>query len=282
MLLSDKYPFITNYFTEALTETSGSTPQSILLYGSDLNSQYIIAKEIARLLNCKEDKSDNCQCINCRWIREDSHPAVMTISRLDNKPEDDDSKTVISMKQSALIKEKLVTDSEFHRVFIFCDRDENGNISGLNTQNFQTETANSLLKIIEEPQTGVTFIFLCRYIEDLLPTIISRCQCFFIPTKDVSVNLNFDLIRGIFENYWEIERNDIFNVSQKLLDLTKVNSTQEILQNIQNYITFVLKNNPKRTQFIEHVKVLEEAMKQEKLGIKSANIFDNICLKLIK
>ena len=160
MLLSDKYPFLTNYFTEALTAKNRPLPQSILFYGNDLEAQYTLSKEIARILNCKEDKSDHCECLNCKWVRENSHPAIMTISRIDNKPDDDDSKTVISIKQSALIKESLVNASEFHRVFIFCDRDENGNISGLNQQNFQVETANSLLKIIEEPQPGVTFLFL--------------------------------------------------------------------------------------------------------------------------
>ena len=35
MLLSDKYPFLTNYFTQALTATNRALPQSILFYGSD-------------------------------------------------------------------------------------------------------------------------------------------------------------------------------------------------------------------------------------------------------
>ena len=121
MLLSDKYPFLTNYFTNALSVTNKALPQSILFYGNDLDSQYLLAKEIARFLNCSENKSDDCECLNCRWIRENSHPEVMTISKLDNKPQDDDSKTVISIKQSQKIKEILMTSSEFHRVFIFCD-----------------------------------------------------------------------------------------------------------------------------------------------------------------
>ena len=150
MLLSDKYPFLTEYFTKALSSTNRPLPQSILFYGNDLDSQYTLAKEIARLLNCQKSKTDDCDCLNCKWIREESHPAIMTIYRVDNKPEDDDSKTVISIKQSALIKETLMSASEFHRVFIFCDRDDEGNISGLNQTNFQAETANSLLKIIEE------------------------------------------------------------------------------------------------------------------------------------
>ena len=129
MLLSDKYPFLTEYFTRALSTNVRALPQSILFYGNDADAQFTFATEIARLLNCTSDKSDNCECLNCRWIRENSHPAVLTISRIDNKPDDDDSKTVISIKQSQMIKEALVSASEFHRVFIFCDRDENGNIA---------------------------------------------------------------------------------------------------------------------------------------------------------
>ena len=281
MRLSDKYPFLTKYFTQALTATNKPLPQSILFYGNDLDSQYILAKEIARFLNCQKDRADDCDCLNCRWINEDSHPAVMTISRIDNKPDDDDSKNVISIKQSAMIKELLVNASEYHRVFIFCDRDDNGNIAGLNQVNFQAETANSLLKIIEEPQPGVTFIFLTRYIDDLLSTIISRSQCFFVPTNDIK-NQDYSIIAGVFENYWNFDRKDVFEISQKLFELSKDTSIIDILDGIQAYILDVLKNNPKQTDFINHIKIIELAKRQAKLGIKPQNIFDDICLKLIQ
>lgn len=280
MQLSDKYPFLTQYFTEALSSNSRALPQSLLFYGNDFESQYILSKEIARLLNCKNDKSDDCDCLNCRWIREESHPSVLTISRIDNKPDDDDSKTVISVKQSLIIKEMLLSSSEFHRVFIFCDRDESGNIAGLNHINFQAETANSLLKIIEEPQPGVTFIFLTRYIDDVLSTIISRSQCFFVPSYN-KIEYNYDCISGIFTDYFNFNRKDIFDISQKLTDLTKENSIQEILDAIQNYLLITLKNNPKSTQLIEHIKVVETAKRQAKLGMRPANIFDELCLNLI-
>ena len=280
MLLSDKYPFLTKYFTQALNTKTRALPQSLLFYGNDFQAQYILALEIARLLNCKRDKTDDCDCLNCRWIRENSHPAVLTISKIDNKPEDDESKTVISIKQSQMIKEALVSSSEFHRVYIFCDKDENGNISGLNSLNFQAETANSLLKIIEEPQAGVTFIFLTRYIDDVLSTIISRSQCFFVPSKE-KISYDYSIIEGIFTNYFNFERKNIFEISQALQDLSKDYSVLEILSAIQNYILILLKSNPKNNNFIEHIKILETAKKQATLGLKSINIFDDICLKLI-
>ena len=281
MLLSNKYPFLTNYFTEAIRSKNRALPQSILFYGNDIESQYTLATEIARLLNCKSAGEDNCDCLNCKWIRENTHPAVLTISKTDNKPDDDDSKTVISIKQSQMIKEMLLSESEFHRVFIFCDRDENGKPSGLNPVNFQAETANSLLKVIEEPQPGVTFIFLARYIEDLLSTIISRSQCFFVPSFELH-DYKYDCISAIFTNYYEFSRQDVFNVSQKLNDLTKEYSSTEILDSIQNYVLNVLKSNPKETVFIKHIKYIEDAKLQAKLGMRAINIFDELCLKLIR
>ena len=281
MLLSNRYPFLTNYFTESLNSEVHPLPQALLFYGNDLDAQYTLANEVARFLNCQKDKSDNCDCLNCKWIREFSHPAVITISKIDNKPEDDDSKTVISIKQSNMIKESLITASEFHRVFIFCDRDENGNIAGLNQMNFQAETANSLLKIIEEPQPGVTFIFLTRYIEDMLSTIVSRSQCFFLPSG-ANTNYDYSSIVGIFDNFWELERKEIFDISQKLQDLTKETSALKVLDSIQNYILHLLKSNPKNYELIKQIKQIEEYKKQARLGIKSINIFDDLCLNFIK
>ena len=281
MLLSDKYPFLTNYFTQALSANNRALPQSILFYGSDFDAQYTLANEIARLLNCKNDKSDDCECLNCKWIRENSHPAVLTISRLDNKPDDDESKTVISIKQSQMIKDDLMSASEFHRVYIFCDRDDEGNISGLNPLNFQAETANSLLKIIEEPQPGVTFIFLTRYVDDVLSTIISRSQCFFVPAKK-GVSYDYSLVNDVFTDYLNFERKDVFDISQKLQDMTKDAPIQSILDAIQNYMLQLLKSNPKEILLIKHIEYVEEAKKQAKLGMKPINIFDDLCLKLIK
>ena len=48
MLLSDKYPFLTNYFETSINNSN--LTHSILFYGTDLNSQYILAKEIERAL----------------------------------------------------------------------------------------------------------------------------------------------------------------------------------------------------------------------------------------
>ena len=51
MRLSDKYPFLTEYFTQALTCSTRPLPQALLFYGNDLDAQYTLAKEVARFLD---------------------------------------------------------------------------------------------------------------------------------------------------------------------------------------------------------------------------------------
>ena len=285
MLLSDKYPFLTNYFKKGIQNKLNNKgvpiAHSLLFCGNDLESQYILAKEIARELNCTGDHTNNCQCLNCRWIRENTHPAVLTISKIDNKPADDETKTVISIKQSEMIKNMLMTTSEFYRVFIFCDKDENGNIRGLTPQNFQEETANSMLKIIEEPNDRIMFIFLTSNKEDIISTIVSRSQCFNI-SKGEREDFSFESIKPIFQNYWNFERSKVFDISQTLINLTKEIPADKILEEMQNYILSILKSNPDNISLIDDIKQIETAKKEINLGMNPQNVFDNLCLKLIK
>lgn len=285
MLLSDKYPFLTNYFKKGIQNKLNNKgvpiAHSLLFCGNDLESQYILAKEIARELNCTGDHTNNCQCLNCRWIRENTHPAVLTISKIDNKPADDETKTVISIKQSEMIKNMLMTTSEFYRVFIFCDKDDNGNIRGLTPQNFQEETANSMLKIIEEPNDRIMFIFLTSNKEDIISTIVSRSQCFNI-SKGEREDFSFESIKPIFQDYWNFERSKVFDISQTLINLTKEIPADKILEEMQNYILSILKSNPNNISFIDDIKQIETAKKEINLGMNPQNVFDNLCLKLIK
>lgn len=285
MLLSDKYPFLTNYFKKGIQNKLNNKgvpiAHSLLFCGNDLESQYILAKEIARELNCTGDHTNNCQCLNCRWIRENTHPAVLTISKIDNKPADDETKTVISIKQSEMIKNMLMTTSEFYRVFIFCDRDENGNIRGLTPQNFQEETANSMLKIIEEPNDRIMFMFLTSNKEDIISTIVSRSQCFNI-SKGERDDFSFESIKSTFQDYWNFKRNKVFDISQTLINLTKEIPADKILEEMQNYILSILKSNPDNISLIDDIKQIETAKKEMNLGMNPQNVFDNLCLKLIK
>lgn len=283
MHLLNKYPFLINYFENGIKNSEKSIAHSILLYGNDLGAQYQLALYIARLLNCKKDQNYDCNCLDCNWIISGEHPAVLTISRIENKPDDDDSKTVISIKQANMVKQSLLNSSDFHRVFIFCDRDENGDVTGLNNLNFQEETANALLKTIEEPPSKTTFFFLTRDKNDLISTIISRSQCFFVPSFEQE-NADWTQIKPVFENYFEFERQEVFKVANELNELSK--DSLKTLEQMQSYILSLMKSNADNKQaqvrFLQDFESVELAKKQIIARVSPINAFENLCIKIIK
>ena len=56
----------------------------------------------------------------------------------------------------------------------------------------------------------------------------------------------------------------------------------KILEEMQNYILSILKSNPDNISFIDDIKQIETAKKEINLGMNPQNVFDNLCLKLIK
>ena len=282
--LDDKYPFLTKYFKDGINSSDKNISHCILFYGSDIQAQYDLALEIARLLNCKGTHDDSCQCLNCNWIRENKHPAVMTISKVDNKPSDDTSKNVISIQQARMIKNDLLVSSDYHRVLIFCDKDKDDNVCGLNMQNFQEETSNALLKTFEEPPANTTFIFLTKDKTDMINTVVSRAQCFYVPSlKDE--NREYSLVEDAMNGYLELERNEVLDFNDKILALIKDNDEETIFTQMQNYIVSLLKSNMGNSglkiKLISDLKNIEQAKKELRLNMNIQTIVETLSFKMI-
>ena len=286
--LKEKYPFLTQYFEGGIKHETRALAHSILLYGNDIKAQYDFAQAIARLINCKELQNENCNCINCSWAKNGQHPAILTISKLDSKPSDDETKTVISVKQSQMVKNSLLNTSDYHRVFIFCDAELKDGVwkpLGLNKTNFQEETANSLLKIIEEPPENTTFFFLTRDKNDLIETIISRSQSFFVPSYNVGEN-SYSIIEELFSDYLNFERKDSFDLAQKIFSLSKEADGTNILDEIQNYMLALIKSNIGNklveTKILKDLTVVEQAKKQIAVRVNPQLAIEDMCLNLTK
>ncbi len=283
-VLEKNYPFLMKYFKSGVENPNKNIAHCILFYGTDLQAQYDLALEIARLLNCSGDKSPQCSCLNCNWIRNNQHPAVLTISKVDNKPSNDESKTVISIDQARMIKNDLLVTSEYHRVLIFCDKDKDGNIQGLNETNFQEPTANALLKTFEEPPSNTTFFFLTKDKTDMLATIISRAQCFFVPSMQEEPR-DFSIVQKVMDGYLELERNQVLDLYEKMYDLTKENESSLVLNQIQNYMAALLKNsldNPLlKIKLIKDINSVEHAKDELRLNMNIQTILETLAFALV-
>lgn len=292
--ISQKIPKLTEYFKSGITDNNKNISHCLLFWGSDITAQCELALEIARLLNCKKDKATDCDCLNCRWIREQTHPAVKIYTRLDFKEtgkSSDDEETLkgkknINIEQAKAIISELAVTSDYHRVYIFCDRDEEGNLLPLNQLNFPEATSNALLKTFEEPPQNTTFIFLTKDKTDVISTVVSRAQSFFVPATQ-EVNNDYSLVENVFANYWTTDRNQVIEFENKLLNLISEHGAILTLTQMQNYITEVLKNNPTNKnlfyRLIEDLKYTEEAFRQLTLSkpMNVQTVIENLCFKLI-
>lgn len=280
----ENYPFLINYFSKGIENPNKNIAHCVLFYGTDIQAQYDLALEISRMLNCTGDHTPECKCLNCNWIRENQHPAVMTISKVDNKPANDDSKTVISIDQARMIKNDLLVTSEYHRVLIFCDKDKDGNVCGLNVTNFQEPTANALLKTFEEPPSKTTFFFLTKDKSDMISTIISRAQCFFVPSMKDDER-DFLLVKDAIDGYLELERNEVLDLNDKLLSLARENEPMEVLVQIQNYMTELLKSNVHnkllKLKLLKDINSVEKAKKELQLNMNIQTVIENLCFDLV-
>ena len=282
--ITTKYPFLMKYFNNGINSTGKNIAHCILFYGSDIQAQYDLALEIARMLNCSGTHTPDCQCLNCRWIRENNHPAVLTISKVDNKPSDDNSKTVISIEQARMIKNDLLVTSDYHRVLIFCDKDKEGNVAGLNQLNFQADSANALLKTFEEPPSNTTFFFLTKDKSDMITTVVSRAQCFYVPSI-LEEDRNYSLVKDAMEGYLELERNEVLDFNDKILDLAKMVDPQEVFTQMQNYIESLLcaniDNLALKVKLISDLKAIEKAKDENRLNINIQTIVETLSFKMI-
>lgn len=285
-----------DYFLKGITDDKKNISHCLLFWGPDITLQCNLALEIARLLNCSSDKSLTCDCLNCRWIKEQSHPAIKIYTRLDYKEdsfssdEDDENTTKgkknITIEQAKAIIGELAVSSDYHRVYIFCDRDSDGNLLPLNMVNFPETTSNALLKTFEEPPKNTTFIFLTKDPSDIISTVVSRSQAFFVPSV-LEDNQDYSLVENVISNYWTIERNKVLDFQSSVMELVQEHGAEKVFSQIQNYMVAVMKanyeNKPLFYKMLDDIKYTEDAKIQTSLSkpMVSQVVVENLCFKII-
>lgn len=289
--ISQKYPKLLKYFESGIQDDNKNISHCLLFWGPDIKSQCELALEVARLLNCSNDGEEACDCLNCRWIKEQTHPAVKIYTRLDFKDgtDDEDStkgKKNINISQAKSIINELAVTSDYHRVYIFCDRDDDGNLLPLNQVNFPEATSNALLKTFEEPPKNTTFIFLTNDKTDIISTVVSRAQSFFVPSK-LEDNCTYNLVESVISNYWQIERGKVLDFENNILKLMSENEPMEIFTQIQNYMLATMKANSENKQLfyrlMRDIKFVEDAKLQISLtpAMGLMAVVENLAFKMI-
>ena len=147
-------------------------PHALLFYGPEGIGKCLLAKEFARAFLCQGPDRATAPCNHCESCRllnfetgNFAHPDYLYFDPMTDEEQEKKKLKIISVNQVRnLIKQAAFgpTLSE-HKVCIINEAD---------TMN--TEAANSLLKLLEEPPDKWLFILIATSVNRLLPTILSR------------------------------------------------------------------------------------------------------------
>ena len=87
------------------------------------------------------------------------------------------------------------------------------------------------------------------------------------------------------ENYLQIQRNEVLNFYSEILNLTKDNDAEEILNQIQNYLYALLKNSLDspvlKIKLIKDINCGEHAKQELRLNMNIQTIVENLAYGLI-
>ncbi|MEW6088297.1 MAG: DNA polymerase III subunit delta' [bacterium] len=151
---------------ETLKRTIGNNrvPQAYLFTGPDGTGKHLVAKELAKALNCQKNTGNACNiCSSCYKIEKGIHPDVQVISPFGKSGG-------IRIEQIYGIRERIfLKPLEGRYKFYIIDQAE-----GLIKP--QEASGNALLKLLEEPPNDTIFVLIPSESKALIPTIVSRCQ----------------------------------------------------------------------------------------------------------
>lgn len=139
---------------------AGRLGHAILLTGPSRVGKSLLALRLAQALNClRPSKERPCgECRSCSRIERGIHPDIVHVEREKSSIKID----AIRAMQSGISAPPLEANQ---RVVIIHDM-----------QHASGEAMDSLLKTLEEPPRHTRIIVTASAAEDLLPTIVSRCQ----------------------------------------------------------------------------------------------------------
>lgn len=199
--------------------SSGTTAHAYLFIGAEGVGKDALAIAFAKVLNCEQGKPEACgRCQSCRWMESLQHPDVRLIFALPtgrNEKTGDDPIAALSEDAIEAVRSEVKAKAQdpYRRIeipranFIKVNsirqirRDVALAQSGsgrniflvLGAERLNLEASNSLLKTLEEPPPNTVIMLTSAHPDQLLPTIISRCQivdCDLLSETEISETLN--------------------------------------------------------------------------------------------
>lgn len=188
-----------------LIQRSSLSSYALLLKGRQGTGKFAFARNLAAALLCENPiaNDESCGvCASCRWLAAGEHPNFYQIEpeALSGMPTETlrtDAETTKAKKkpsqQIGVDQIRALTD------FVNLSAHQQGYKIILihPAEAMNLAAANALLKKLEEPPPGVIFMLVTHRVQQLLPTIRSRCQLITMPAPDVATAKDWLVQQGV-------------------------------------------------------------------------------------
>ena len=162
--LKENQPVVYQTFVNAFNNKTLS--HAYLLVGNPGTPLFDVAKFLAKSILCDDPSPLACEnCITCLRIDSENYPDVITIDGKKGTIKKDDILNIESRF------EKTAFESKGIMIYII-------NL----VENMTVEAVNSMLKFLEEPESVVYAFLTTNNENNVLPTILSRCQILHLKT----------------------------------------------------------------------------------------------------
>ena len=187
-------------------------PHALLLYGQAGIGKFQFARHLAQGLLCEAPASNGepCrQCAACNWFAQGNHPdfrAVLPEALAGELPGAPDEKEKEKADADDGAKKtrtpsKEIKIEQVRALLDFCGigahRGGARVVLIYPAEALNAASANALLKTLEEPPAGVVFLLVSARADRLLPTIVSRCRQWPMPTPSAEAARQWLAAQGV-------------------------------------------------------------------------------------
>lgn len=171
-------------------------PHALLLSGVDGIGKLALAEAFAASLLCESPLDDGRHCgvcEACRWHSQGNHPDFRYLRPSVLAPEEEE------VPERKLSKEIVVDQVRALEDFLRVGGHRRGArvVLVYPAEAMNRNTANAMLKTLEEPGESLLYILLTSRPDELLPTIRSRCQRVEVPRPETRASLEWLASAGV-------------------------------------------------------------------------------------
>ncbi len=256
-----KFPLVGNSKVALAVENSLKAhrlPHAILIDGDIGTGRHILAEFLSRAAVCSGEDIPCGECKNCKVAANKNHPDIIFIA-----PPEGKKNILVDQIRELRAQAYIKPHSASGKVFLI-DRADSMN----------EKAQNALLKVLEEPPAGVTFILIAESKAAFLPTVISRCTVLSLTASSVKDSFEDTKTALAAKEFLDFSlRGDQWAALRVLTAFEKSRpEADRLFKDLKLCIAEKIKKNPKSTYAKDFLRLYNKIQELEQLLITNISL----------